>query len=385
MTQTTKIFSLEQLQQRKSVKWRGYGEGVLPLPVMEMDFEIAAPIRELLIEMINNSDTGYLGPVPEMGINFAHFAKSRWNWEVDPAQVSTCTDVAVGMVEMARVIFAENPASRRIMVNTPVYHNFSNWINELKAERVDAPLTRDGLHYTLDFDAIEREYAQGIAIHFLCNPHNPVGTVFTKAELIRLADLANKYGVTVFSDEIHSPLTYRKEDFHPFLSVSESAKEVGVCVTSPSKSWNLAGLKCAIIVTASEKQRLRSAALPDAVHYRASLLGAFAGAQAYLCTDWLDATLSQLDHNRHYLAELLSEHLPTVDYRIPESSYVGWLDVASLNLGEDPAARLAADAKVAFNPGHTFSPTHTQFIRFNFGTSPEIMAMAVERICTLVK
>ena len=209
MTQTTKIFSLEQLQQRKSVKWRGYGEGVLPLPVMEMDFEIAAPIRELLIEMINNSDTGYLGPVPEMGINFAHFAKSRWNWEVDPAQVSTCTDVAVGMVEMARVIFAENPASRRIMVNTPVYHNFSNWINELKAERVDAPLTRDGLHYTLDFDAIEREYAQGIAIHFLCNPHNPVGTVFTKAELIRLADLAYKYGVAIFSDEIHSPLTYR--------------------------------------------------------------------------------------------------------------------------------------------------------------------------------
>jgi cystathionine beta-lyase len=380
-----KFYSLEELQQRKSVKWRGYGEGVLPLPVMEMDFEIALPIRELLIEMISKSDTGYLGPVPEMGLNFAHFAKARWNWIVDPLQVSTCTDVAVGMIEMARDLFAENPASRRIMVNTPVYHNFSNWITELKAERVDAPLAQNGLHYTLDFEAIEREYAAGIAIHFLCNPHNPVGTVFTQDELVRLADLAEKYGVAIFSDEIHAPLTYKKEEFHPFLSVSDSARRVGICVTSPSKSWNLAGLKCAIIVTASEEQRARAAALPEAVHYRASLLGAFAGAQAYLCSDWLDDTLAQLDNNRHFLAQQLAEHLPTVGYRIPDSSYVGWLDLTSLDLGDDPAELLVTQAKVAFNPGATFSATHTQFIRFNFGTSPEIMALGVERIRSVVK
>jgi cystathionine beta-lyase len=385
MTQPLKIFSLDELQKRKSVKWRGYGEGVLPLPVMEMDFEIAAPIRELLIEMISTSDTGYLGPVPEMGINFAHFAKERWNWTVDPDQVSTCTDVAVGMVEMARIIFAENPTSRRIMVNTPVYHNFSNWIIELKAERLDAPLAKDGLHYTLDFEAIEKEYAKGVAIHFLCNPHNPVGTVFSKSELARLADLALQYGVTIFSDEIHSPLTYQKEEFHPFLSVSDSAREVGVCVTSPSKSWNLAGLKCAIIVTASEKQRARAAAMPEAVHYRASLLGAFAGAQAYLCSDWLDLAVAQLDSNRHFLADQLEKHLPTVGYRIPDCSYVGWLDLTSLTLGDNPAEVLAKEAKVAFNPGHTFSPTHTQFIRFNFGTSHEIISLGVERILSLVK
>ncbi len=385
MTNPIKIFSLDELQKRKSVKWRGYGEGVLPLPVMEMDFEIAAPVRELIIDMVSNSDTGYLGPVPEMGINFSHFAQERWGWSVDPEQVFTCTDVAVGMIEMARVLFSENPEHRRIMVNTPVYHNFSNWISELKAERVDVPLAKDGLHYTFDFDAIERAYSNGVAIHFLCNPHNPVGTVFTKNELIRLAELAQKYGVTIFSDEIHSPLTFVKEDFHPFLSVSDTAREVGICVTSPSKSWNLAGLKCAIIVTASEKQRARTLAMPEAVHYRASLLGAFAGAQAYLCSDWLDSALAQLDSNRHYLADLLSEHLPTVGYRIPDCSYVGWLDLESLQLGDLPAERLAAEAKVAFNPGHTFCSSHTQFIRFNFGTSPEIMAMGIERIASLAR
>ena len=377
-----KAFPLAELQKRKSVKWRGYGEGVLPLPVMEMDFEIAKPIRDLLIEMINNSDTGYLGPVDEYGINFARFAKSRWNWEVDPAQVFTCTDVAVGMIEMARMIIKPG---EKIMINTPVYHNFANWINELKCIRVDAPLKRDGLHYTFDFDAIEREYAAGVKIHFLCNPHNPVGTVFTRDELSQLADLAKKYGVTVFSDEIHAPLTYKKEEFTPFLAVSETAREVGICVTSPSKSFNLAGLKCASIITASEKQKELALSMPEAVHYRASLFGAFAGAQAFLCEDWLDDALVQLASNRDHLKNLLDQHLPTVGYRVPDCSYVGWLDLTSLNLGENPAARLHEEAKVAFNHGETFSPTHTQFVRFNFGTSPEIITEAVQRMTTLVK
>ena len=377
-----KVFPLAELQKRKSDKWRGYGEGVLPLPVMEMDFEIAKPIRDLLIEMINNSDTGYLGPVDEYGKNFAVFAKSRWNWDVDPTQVFTCTDVAVGMIEMARMIIKPG---EKIMINTPVYHNFANWINELHCTQVDTPLKRDGLHYTFDFDLIERDYAAGVKIHFLCNPHNPVGTVFTRDELSHLADLAKKYGVTIFSDEIHSPLTYRKEEFTPFLAVSETAREVGICVTSPSKSFNLAGLKCAAIVTASEKQKNLALSMPKAVHYRASLFGAFAGAQAFLCEDWLDDALVQLRTNRDYLKELLDERLPTVGYRVPDCSYVAWLDLTSLNLGENPAARLHEEAKGAFNHGVTFSPTHTQFIRFNFGTSPEIIAEAVNRITTIVK
>jgi len=374
---------LAELRKRTSTKWRDFPADVLPLPVAEMDFEVARPIRDLLIGMLEKSDTGYLGAVPELNASFVAFAKNRWNWTVDLEQIFTCTDVGVGMVEMARTIVQPGDS---IMVNSPVYHNFYNWINELKGTLHDAPLKRgggDNLHYSLDFDAIEAGYKAGVKIHFLCNPHNPAGTVFTRDELSQLADLAKKYGVAIFSDEIHAPLTYSDHTFVPFLDVSETAREVGICVTAASKSWNIAGLKCAIIVTASEKEKARATNMPQAVHYRASLFGAFAAAKAFECSDWLDAAMVTLDHNRKYVKDLLTSHLPTVGYRIPDCSYLAWLDVSALNLGENPQQVFVDKGRVAFNAGATFSPantSHNQFVRLNFGTSTAILEEAVQRM-----
>lgn len=373
---------LAELKKRKSFKWRGYPEDVLPLPVAEMDFEIDASIRNLLIQMLEKSDTGYLGPVPELSANFAKFAKERWGWGVDPEQIFTATDVGVGMVEFGRTIVKPGD---KIVFNTPVYHNILNWINELKCTPVDAPLHKDELSYTLDFKAIEEAYKSGAKAHFLCNPQNPVGTVFTKEELSKLADLAKKYGVTIFSDEIHAPLVYKEHEFVPFLAVSQTAREVGVCVTAASKSWNLAGLKCAMIITQDPIQKERALSMPEAVHYRASLFGALAAAQAFISTQWLDSTLETLDRNRKYLADELKKKLPTVGYRIPDCSYLAWLDVSSLNLGQDPAQTLLEKGKVAFNPGIAFGPASGQFIRLNFGTSRELISEGIDRIVNAIK
>jgi len=372
---------LSQLQKRRSAKWREFPSDVLPLPVAEMDFEIAKPIRDVLEEMIKGSDTGYLGPIPELGINLAKFSKARWGWEIDPEQVFTATDVGVGMVEMARTVV--NPGDS-IMINSPVYHNMNNWIAELKCKSYDAPLTKTGLHYTLDLDAVERGYKAGVKAHFLCNPHNPVGTVFNKEELAALAELAKKYGVTVFSDEIHAPLTYDATQFVPFLAVSETAREVGICVTAASKSWNLAGLKCATVVTAHPKQQERAKAMPAAVHFRASLFGAVASATAYQCSDWLDSAIETFDSNRNYLNKLLKESLPTVGYRVPDFSYLAWLDLTSLNLGENPAQTLLEKGKLALNAGAMFGADSGNFVRLNFATSEEILDDAVSRIAECV-
>lgn len=373
---------LAQLQKRRSAKWREFSSDVLPLPVAEMDFEIAKPIRDVLSEMIGGSDTGYLGPIPELGINLAKFAKARWGWEIDPEQVFIATDVGVGMVEMARTVVSPGDL---IMINSPVYHNMNNWISELKCKSYDAPLIKTGLHYTIDLSAIERGYAAGVKAHFMCSPHNPVGTVFTRDELSAIADLAKKYGVTVFSDEIHAPLTYNAAEFVPFLAVSDVAREVGICVTAASKSWNLAGLKCATIITAHPKQLERAKSMPMAVHYRASLFGAVASATAYECADWLDSAIETMDSNRKFLKALLAEKLPTVGYRIPDCSYLAWLDLSSLNLGANPSETLLTQGKVALNSGITFGPDSGQFVRFNFATSEEIMYEAVNRINSCVK
>jgi cystathionine beta-lyase len=370
---------LSQLQKRRSAKWREFPSDVLPLPVAEMDFEIAKPIRDVLEEMIKGSDTGYLGPIPELGINLAKFSKARWGWEIDPEQVFTATDVGVGMVEMARTVV--NPGDL-IMINSPVYHNMNNWIAELKCKSYDAPLTKAGLHYTLDLDAVERGYKAGVKAHFLCNPHNPVGTVFNKEELVALAELAKKYGVTVFSDEIHAPLTYDATQFVPFLAVSETAREVGICVTAASKSWNLAGLKCATVITAHPKQQERAKAMPAAVHFRASLFGAVASATAYQCSDWLDSAIETFDSNRNYLKKLLTQSLPTVGYRVPDFSYLAWLDLTSLNLGENPAQTLLEKGKLALNSGAMFGADSGNFVRLSFATSEEILDDAVSRIAS---
>ena len=369
--------ALTKLQSRKSAKWREFDTSILPLPVAEMDFEIAKPIRKLLSEMIKKSDTGYLGPVPELAINFAAFASRRWGWALNSDQLFIATDVGVGMVEFSRTFLKPGD---KVMYNTPVYHNILNWINELKTEPYDAPLKKDGLHYTLDFAAIEKGYQAGVKAHFLCNPHNPVGTVFTKEELSQLAELAKKYDVTVMSDEIHAPLVYSESKFVPFLAVSETAREVGVCVTAASKSWNLAGLKCAMIIVQGEKLIERAKSMPMAIHYRASLFGALAAAKAFECEDWLDATLQTLDRNRKFLAQELASKLPEIGYRIPNCTYLGWLDLSALNLGEDPAKALLERGKVAFNSGITFGPNSGQFVRLNFATSKKIISEAVDRI-----
>jgi cystathionine beta-lyase len=373
---------LAQLQKRRSAKWREFPQDILPLPVAEMDFEIAKPIRDVLAEMINNSDTGYLGPNPELAINLAKFAKARWGWQIDTEQVFIATDVGVGMVEMARTIV--NPGDL-IMINSPVYHNMNNWIAELKCKSYDAPLIKNDLHYTIDLDAIERGYATGVKAHFLCSPHNPVGTVFSRDELAAIADLAKKYGVTIFSDEIHAPLTYKAEHFTPFLAVSDAAREVGICVTSASKSWNLAGLKCATIITAHPKQLELAKSMPMSVHHRASLFGAVASAAAYECADWLDDAIETLDGNRKFLKNLLAQNLPSVNYRIPDFSYLAWLDLESLNLAPSPAEVLLEKGKLALNPGILFGPESGNFVRLNFATSEEILVEAVSRIASCLK
>ena len=381
MTKLTAL-PLSQLQKRRSAKWREFPSDVLPLPVAEMDFEIAKPIRDVLEEMIKGSDTGYLGPIPELGINLAKFSKARWGWEIDPEQVFTATDVGVGMVEMARTVV--NPGDL-IMINSPVYHNMNNWIAELKCKSYDAPLTKTGLHYTIDLNAIERGYAAGVKAHFLCSPHNPVGTVFTRDELAELAELAKKYDVTVFSDEIHAPLTYDAKNFVPFLAVSETAREVGICVTAASKSWNLAGLKCATIITAHPKQLERAKSMPMAVHYRASLFGAVASAVAYECVDWLDSAIATMESNRRFLANLLTKELPNVGYRIPDFSYLAWLDLKELKLGENPSVVLLEKGKLAVNAGVMFGAESASFVRLNFATSEEIISEAISRMVSCVE
>jgi cysteine-S-conjugate beta-lyase len=390
----TELRPIEELKERHSSKWRRFNRDVIPMHVAEMDYEIAPTIKALLIDFVTRSDLGYLGPVPEVGQAFAGFAKRHWNWTVDPTEVRMATDVGVGAVEILRAV---GKPGDQVVVNSPVYHSFYEWIKEVGMQWVDAPLIREKVGgptvenpdtfdkavtlWRLDLAAIEAAFKAGAKFFLMCNPHNPVGRMHTRDELIALAKLAAKYNVLVISDEIHAPLTYPGETFTPYLSVSDEAKATGVIVTSASKTFNLAGLKASIIVTQSDEVRATLAALPEALHWRSSLLGAFAMAEAFENGDaWLKGTMMTLDDSRKLLAAEIAAKLPTIDFHLPENGYLAWLDLSSLNLGDKPAALLLAKEKVAFVPGDEHGEAYGQFVRINFACRPANIRAAIDKI-----
>jgi len=375
--------TLAELATHHSEKWRAFAPDVIPLPVAEMDFPVAAPIREFLHTMVDNSDMGYLGPIPELGTSFAAFAATRWKWTVDPTHVRAATDVGVGVVEILRVF--TNPGDS-ILISSPVYQNFYTWINETKVKSIDVPFIHKpsedvSLAWSIDWEGIEKAYSSGIKIHLLCSPHNPNGRVYTREELTKFVALAAKYNVIIISDEIHSPLEYAGHPFVPILTLGEEAENHCVVVTAASKGWNIAGLKCAIIVSGGKAMHEKLNALPPALHYRASLLGAFATSVAFdKCVPWLDTVIEQLDHNRHLIATLIAEHLPEVVYNLPQHSYLAWFDLSALNLGDQPTAVILEKTNVAFNAGHIYGAQWGQFARMNFATSPEIITQAITQM-----
>ena len=373
---------LDQLRRRSSEKWRRYPSDVLPLPVAEMDYEIAPAIKRRLIDLVERSDTGYLGPIPELGIALRDFAKDRWQWEIDPNHVRVAVDVGAAIVEVSRLFVGQGD---RIMLNSPVYQNFFNWIKELHCELVDVPILSDETEgtprYRLDLEGIERGYASGVKVHFLCHPHNPLGVIFSRAELATLAELAERYGVLIISDEIHAPLVYRSEAFTPFLAVSPIAAKVAIAVTSASKAFNLAGLKCAQFIVMDDGLHQRLKALPEAVHFRASLFGAIAAIAAFSeSREWLEEVRDDLERKSHLLAEKIADALPRAHFDRPHFGYLGWIDLRGFGLGDEPYKELLERGKVALNPGHTYGPGGRGFVRFNFGTSDAIIEEAITRI-----
>jgi cystathionine beta-lyase len=374
---TVEEVSLRELRRRTSAKWRTHPPDVLPLPVAEMDFPLARPVADALHAAIRRSDLGYASPNPGLAEALAGFAARRWGWHVDPAQVTLAPEVGVAVVEVLRLLVRPGD---RVVINPPVYDSFFPWLAEVGCRLVEVPLARTGDGWALDLDAMEAAFQDGARVHLLCSPHNPTGTVHRRRDLERLAALAAGYGVTVLADEIHAPLVLPGRTHHPFLSVSPEAAAQGLVFTSASKAWNLAGLKCAAVVTADPAIRRLVQRLPDELPWRVGQLGVLGGIAAFTeGGPWLEEVL---DHHRHYLAELLAARIPAIRYRPPEASYLAWLDCTALRLGDDPSAVFLARGRVALSPGPSFGRQGVGHARLNMGTSRQILAAAVDRMAS---
>lgn len=373
---------LEQLYaSRSSIKWRRYPADVLPVFVAEMDFDVEPAILDRVAETLRNSDTGYLDSAGPLAPAFADFAWSSWSWGVDPEWVHLATDVTVGVVETLRLVLPE--AGGRVVLTPPVYPPFFEMIEEADAVAITVPLREDA-GWTLDLDGLEAAFAAGADALLLCNPQNPTGRCHSRRSLEALARLAARYGVFVVSDEVHAPLAHPGARFTPFAPVAQAAGARAVTVTSASKAWNLAGLKCAVIVAAEPATADLLTRLPEELAARTSILGLHANVAALSCLRWRDGLLDQLVTNLRLLEAELAVHAPSVRVIRPDAGYLAWLDFRETGLGDDPARTLIDVGRVALNSGVAFGEQGRGFARINLACDPSTVVEAVRRIARTV-
>jgi len=373
---------LATLRKRQSAKWKVYPEDVLPAWVAEMDFPVARCVHEAIHAALASEDFGYADP-RGLGESFASWAKEEWSWDVSARDVHVVADVVTGISLLLPIVTAPGEG---VVIDPPVYAPFAGSIRAASRTVVPVPMKQGSSgSFDLDLALIEKAYAAGARAHLLCSPHNPLGVVYSADTLEKLAALADRYEVTILSDEIHAPLTLPGARHLPLPTVSEAAARRTIVLTSASKTWNIAGLKAAVIIASHDHTRAMVAKLPGDMPYHAGHLGILASRAAFLeGAAWRGQALEVLARNRVLLAQLLRAHLPSVLYAPPAAGYLTWLDCRALGLGDDPSKAFLDKGRVALSPGPTFGPEGRGFARLNIATSRELLEEAVLRMARAV-
>ncbi len=375
------VLDEEQLRARSSLKWQHYGRDVVPVWVAEMDVLPAPEVVAAVTAAVRDGDTGY----PDGGVAYrealAGFAEHLWGWSPDPARMLLCADVMSGIRALVERI---TPRGGSVIIPSPVYPPFSVFTRESGRNVVQVPLTGAG---RLDVAAIEQALLASVpaaghepSLVLLCSPHNPTGAVHSAAELGAVAEAARRTGAVVVVDEVHAPLVPADRAFVPWLSITDR----GFVVTSAAKAFNLAGFKAGLIVAGPGSAAVLKQ-LPVSVAYGGSHLGVIAHAAAYTASGtWLEAVNANIAANRDLLAELVAQHLPGVRFRVPEATYLAWLDLRDVGLGDDPARLLLTQGRVALTSGRPFGRGGSGHVRLNFACSRRVLTEAVHRMAAVI-
>jgi cysteine-S-conjugate beta-lyase len=373
------------LRARGSVKWAAPGPGGFGAAVAEMDFGAAPAVLDALAGLSADANFGYLSPflAGELSAACAEFAQRRYGWDVDPALIHHVPDVLKAL-ELAITRFSR-PGSP-VIVPTPAYMPFLSVPGFLGREIIQVKMRDERGVFTLDLDRISAAFRKGGHLLIFCNPWNPLGRVFTRAEMTELSGVVERHGGRVFADEIHGPLVYPGTRHIPYASTSELAASHTLTATSASKGWNLPGLKCAQVILSNEPDRLRWEEMGFFAPHGASNPGVVANIAAYRHGEaWLDEIVGYLDESRRLLAGLLGRHLPEVRYRPPDGTYLAWFDCAAMDLPDSPGELVTSRAQLTVVDGPAFGEGGAGSFRFNFATPQPVLTEMVERMAAALR
>jgi cystathionine beta-lyase len=372
--------TVEQLRARQGIKWSRYPAPTLASWVADMDFRVAEPVQAAITRLVDHQDYGYGHRLGEnsLAAAFAARVRDRFGWEIDPEGVQTVTELIQSM--FAAVLAYSEPGDG-VVIQTPIYPPFLMAIEKTGRRMIANPLRDDGTCLALDIEGLRRAIDDRTRVLLFCNPHNPAGRVFTREELLAVGELAVERDLIVVSDEIHADLVYPGHRHIPIASLSPEIAARTLTLSSATKGFNIAGLRCAVIHFGAPALRERfRARIPDYLLGQASVVGIDATIAAWRHGQpWLDAVLARLTANRDRVFEFVAAELPGVRHRRPEGTYLAWLDCAGLDLPGSPQEFFLERAGVAFGDGAAFGPGGASCIRLNFATAPAILEQILAR------
>lgn len=376
---------IDRLREIGSLKWSVFPEAIGAF-VAEMDFPPAPAIAAAMKDAIDDGLTGYLPAAvrTRMTEATARWQKERYGWDVPADRIRAVPDVLTAL--RATIDFFTEPGSK-IVLPTPAYMPFLTIPAMHDREIVEVPMLVDSGRHVYDLEGIDRAFADGGGLLILCNPYNPLGRVFERAELEAVAEVVARHGARVFSDEIHAPLVFAPHRHVPYASISAVTAGHTITAASASKAFNLPGLKAAQVILTNDADA-ETWARPEvawAEHGTANL-GVIATTAAFDDSrDWLDDTLDYLDGNRRLLGELLAEHIPGMGYRAPEGTYIAWLDARALGIEGSPAAFFREHAGVAMTDGIACGAAGEGYLRFILATPRPVIEQAVRQMAAALR
>lgn len=374
----------------ESYKWREYPDDVLPLFVADMDFRSPEPVLGALRAYIDHGVFGYprglhthdRAKVHELAVLVVDRMARRYNWTITVDDVVLIPGVVAGLNLTCHVFGASsNPGLGSVLVQPPVYPPILAAPANAHLQRVESPLCRetDG-SYSIDWDSFRSGVHQNTRLFILCNPHNPVGRVFCREELARMAEICLAANLTICADEIHSDLLFEHQEHIPIATLDPEIAEHTITLIAPSKTFNLAGLQCALAIIPNSELRNRFCSAGQGLVPWVNAAGLIGAEAAYRHGQpWLDRLLPYLQANRDLLSEFVNRELPGMRMTKPDATYLAWLDCRELNL-DNPYEFFLSQARVALNDGQTFGTGGTGFVRLNFGCPRSSLEEALRRM-----
>ncbi|MBS0640787.1 MAG: PatB family C-S lyase [Proteobacteria bacterium] len=385
MTATgTTDFDIATLRARRTSKWHKFADDVLPAWVADMDFGIAPAIREALTRLTRDQEYGYAAREGVLADAFVRRMARRFDWHTNPADAFPVGDLV--QASFSSVMAFSEPGDA-VLLQLPSYPPFMRAIEDTGRRLLANPMRDDGRRWVLDLAAYETSPDPRTRMLIFCHPQNPTGRAYSRVELEAVAAFAIRHDLVVVSDEIHADIVYPGNTHIPLASLHPEIAARTITITSATKSFNIPALRCAVMhFGAPALQQRFFERIPARLLGSPGVTGVDATVAAWDAGQpWLDEVMAQLRANRDWLAETIARDLPGVTMRVPEATYLAWLDCRALEL-PCPAGQFFLDhAKVGLNFGETFGAQYAGFARLNFATPAPILQQIVARMVEAIR